>query len=195
MKRFAVIIAAILIGLFPVIGQEKGWTLDKSHSKVEFSVVHMALSEVTGRFKEFDLTFTFAKEDFSDAVVNATISTVSITTDHERRDNHLKGDDFFNVVQYPTITFAGKSFEKGDGNRYKITGDLTIRDSTKTVTFDAEYKGTITTQQGPVMGWKAMTVINRFDFNLKWNRMIENVGLVAGQDVTITLNLEFRKQK
>jgi polyisoprenoid-binding protein YceI len=195
MKRFAVIIAAILIGLFPVIGQEKGWTLDKSHSKVEFSVVHMALSEVTGRFKEFDLTFTFAKEDFSDAVVNVTISTVSITTDHERRDNHLKGDDFFNVVQYPTITFAGKSFEKGDGNRYKITGDLTIRDSTKTVTFDAEYKGTITTQQGPVMGWKAMTVINRFDFNLKWNRMIENVGLVAGQDVTITLNLEFRKQK
>jgi polyisoprenoid-binding protein YceI len=195
MKRFAAVVIAVLIGILPVIGQEKGWILDKSHSKVEFAVVHMALSEVTGRFKEFDLTFTFTKEDFSDAVVNATINTASITTDHERRDNHLKGDDFFNVVQYPTITFAGKSFEQVDGKKYKITGDLTIRDSTKTVTFDAEYKGTITTQNGPVMGWKATTVINRFDFNLKWNMMIENVGLVAAENVTITLNLEFRKQK
>lgn len=195
MKRFAAIIAIGLFALFPALGQEKGWTLDKSHSKIEFAIVHMALSEVTGRFKEFDLTFTSSKEDFSDAVVNATINVASISTDQERRDNHLKGDDFFNAVEFPTITLIGKSFDKVDEKKYRITGDLTIRDVTKSVTFDAEYKGTIATQQGSVMGWKASTVINRFDYNLKWNRMIENVGLVAGENVTISLNLEFRKPK
>jgi polyisoprenoid-binding protein YceI len=193
MKRLTNLAAAVLIGIFPVHGQEKGWTLDKSHSKVEFSIVHMALSEVTGRFKEFDITFTSSQENFSDAMVNATINVASISTDQERRDNHLKGEDFFNAADYPTIQFTGKSFDKVDEKKYKITGELTIRDVTKTVIFDAEYRGMITTQQGSVMGWKASTTIDRFDFNLKWNRMIENVGLVAGKDVTITLNLEFRK--
>jgi len=195
MKGFANLALITFIGIFPAIGQDKDWTLDKSHSKVEFAIVHMALSEVTGRFKEFDITFTSTKEDFSDAAVNATINVASISTDQERRDNHLKSDDFFDAAQFPTITFEGKSFEKMDEKKYKIIGDLTIKGVTKAVTFDAEHRGTITTQQGPVMGWQAKTIINRFDFGLKWNRMIENVGLVAGEDVTISLNLEFRKQK
>ncbi len=125
--------------------------------------------------------------------MNATINVASITTDQERRDNHLKSDDFFNAAEYPTITFSSKSFEKIDEKKYKITGDLTIRDVTKTVTFDAQYKGMIAPQEGSVMGWKATASIDRFDFNLKWSRLIENVGLVAGKTVTITLNLELKK--
>jgi len=195
MKGLANLAFIAFIGIFPAMGQEKGWTLDKSHSKVEFTIVHMALSEVSGRFKEFDITFASSKEDFSDAAINATINVASITTDQERRDNHLKSNDFFDAVQFPTITFAGKSFEKVDEKKYRIIGDLTIKGVTKAVTFNAEHKGTLSTQQGPVMGWKATTTINRFDFNLKWNAMIENVGLVAGEDVTISLNLELRKQK
>ncbi|MEP0822822.1 MAG: YceI family protein [Ignavibacterium sp.] len=175
-------------------GQEDQWTLDKAHSRVQFDVTHMALSEVTGTFKEFDITFQSAKDDFSDAKISAVIQVASISTDNERRDNHLRSDDFFNAEAFPTITFASTAFQRVEGNKYRIVGDLTIRDVTKSVTFSAEHKGTIKTPQGLVTGWTVTATINRFDYNLKWDRMIENVGLVAGKEVTITLKLEFRKR-
>lgn len=193
MKRLTNFAIIVIVGILPVAGQETGWTLDKSHSEVGFAIEHMAISEVTGRFKEFDITFTSQQEDFADAAVTAEINAASITTDHERRDNHLRSDDFFNAEQYPKITFMSRSFEKTGEKQYKITGDLMIRGIAKPVSFDATYRGTITTPRGSVMGWKATTVIDRFDFGLKWNRVMENVGLVAGKNVTITLNLEFKK--
>ena len=192
MIRLTNLAIVFLVGLATVSSQEKGWTLDKAHSEVGFAIEHMAISEVSGRFKEFEITFVSGTEDFSDASVKAVINTASITTNQERRDNHLRSDDFFYAEQYPTITFESKSFEKTEDGNYKITGDLTIRGIKKAVSFEAEYRGTVTTQQGPVMGWRARTVIDRFDYGLTWNRMVENVG-VAGKDVTITLNLEFRK--
>lgn len=193
MKRFTSLAVLAIVGFPPVFGQETGWALDKSHSEVGFAIEHMAISEVTGRFKEFDITFASEQEDYTDAKVTADINAASITTNHERRDNHLRSDDFFNAEHYPKITFESNSFEKVGEKQYKITGDLTIRGIAKPVTFDATYRGMITTPRGSVMGWKATTVIDRFDFGLKWNRMMESVGLVAGKDVTITLNLEFKR--
>ncbi|MEX2115407.1 MAG: YceI family protein [Bacteroidota bacterium] len=193
MKRVMPLLIAVLFGATPIIAQDNAWKLDKAHSAVTFAIEHMAISEVTGRFKDFEIILTSSKEDFSDAQVKAAINVGSLSTDNESRDNHLKSDDFFNAAQYPTITFTSKSFEKVEGKKYKITGDLTIRDVTRTVTFDANYRGTIKTQQGTVTGWSATTAIDRFDYNLKWSRAIENVGLVAGRTVTITMNLEFKK--
>ena len=106
----------------------------------------------------------------------------------------MKSDDFFNAEKYPEIRFKSTAFEKVGENEFKITGDLTIRDVTKKVTFDAIFNGTLKTQRGLLAAWKATTTINRFDYNLKWNKTVETGGLIVGKDVTITLNLEFYKQ-
>lgn len=172
---------------------QSAWTLDKSHSGVKFSVRHMVVSDVEGNFKDFDIVFKADKDDFTDATLEATIKTASINTDNERRDGHLKSDDFFNAEKFPLITFKSTKFEKTGETNYKIHGDLTIRDVTKPVVFDAVNVGNLTTQRGKVSGWKATLVINRFDYNLKWDRTVETGGLVVGKDVTITVNTEMRK--
>jgi polyisoprenoid-binding protein YceI len=189
----------LLLSLFLALGisvasfAQNAWTLDKSHSGIKFSVRHMVISDVEGSFRDYDVTFKSDKEDFTDAVIEATIQTASIDTDNERRDGHLKSDDFFNAEKYPTITFKSTRFEKTSPMTYKIHGDLTIRDVTKPVTFDAVLGGTQKTQRGAVSGWKATLTINRFDYNLKWDRAIETGGLVVGPDVTITVNAQVRK--
>ncbi len=149
MNRFKFLILTTLFGISALFAQKTGWTLDKAHSSVGFSVKHMVVSEVTGNFKEFDVSFTSTKSDFTDASVDATIKVASINTDNEKRDGHLKTDDFFNAEKFPLITFKSTSFEKVGDNKYKITGDLTIRDITKKVTFDATVQWL---HQGPVGG-------------------------------------------
>lgn len=184
---------AFVVGLTAPVVAQTAWTLDKSHSGVKFSIRHMVISDVEGYFRDFTITFKSDKEDFSDAVIEATIPVDSIETRSASRDRHLRGDDFFNAATFPWITFKSTRFEKTEEATYKIYGDLTIRDVTKPVVFDAVNGGTLKTQRGIVSGWKATLTINRFDFNLKWDRAIETGGLVAGKDVTITVNAEVRK--
>jgi polyisoprenoid-binding protein YceI len=194
MNRIKVLLLITGFGISSLFAQKAGWNLDKAHSSVGFSVKHMVLSEVTGNFKDFDVKFTSSKSDFTDAVVDATIKVASINTDNEKRDGHLKTDDFFNAEKYPLITFKSDSFEKVGDNKYKITGDLTIRDVTKKVTFDAVYNGSIKAPWGAqIYSWKATLAVNRFDYGLKWNKAIEAGGLIAGETVNITLNLELDK--
>ncbi len=169
------------------------WKLDKSHSGISFSVRHMVISDVVGNFKDFEISLKSSKDDFSDASVESVIKVASINTENSMRDNHLKADDFFNAEKYPEIKFKSTAFEKVGDNKYKITGDLTIRDVTKKVVFDAVLNGTLKTDRGLISGWKATTIINRFDYNLKWSKTLETGGLMVGQDVTITLNLELIK--
>ena len=189
-------ISILLLAAFAAIGfasAQTDWKLDKVHSSITFTVKHMVISNVTGSFKDFAITMKSAKDDFSDATVQSTIKVASLSTDNNMRDNHLKSDDFFNAEKYPEINFKSTSFEKLSDTKYKITGDLTIRDVTKNVTFDAVLNGTLKTNRGVLSAWKATTSINRFDYNLKWNKTIETGGLIVGQDVTITLNLELNK--
>lgn len=166
---------------------QKQWVLDKTHSNVNFSVSHMVVSEVDGRFDNFEATLLQPNEDLTGAKITATIDPSSINTANERRDGHLKSDDFFNSDQFPKATFVSKNVKKGEGNKFKITGDLTIRDITKEVTFDAVFMGVL----GKKMGLKATTTINRFDYNLKWNRLMEAGGAVVGEDVTLTIKAEW----
>jgi polyisoprenoid-binding protein YceI len=186
------ITAVTLLGVSSLFGQEGGWNFDKSHSSIGFTVVHMVVSEVYGRFGDFTVAFTSSRDDFSDASVEVVIKANSINTDNTSRDNDLKSDNFFSADKYPEIRFKSDSFEKVDSNKYKILGDLTMRDVTKKVIFDAEYRGSVKTQRGTVIAWKATTAINRFDYGLKWDRMIE-AGYVVGETVTIQISLEFRK--
>jgi len=149
---------------------------------------------VTGKFKDFDINFASNKADFSDGSVEASIKVASINTENDRRDAHLRTDDFFNAEKFPEIKFKSTSFEKAGENKYKITGDLTIRDITKKVTFDAVYNGAVKSPWGAtVSSWKASLTINRFEYGLKWNKAIEAGGLIAGDEVNITLNIELTK--
>jgi len=194
MKRTAIVALFLVIGFASLSAQKSGWRLDKAHSGITFSIRHMVISEVTGNFKDFDIAFSAAKDDFTDASVDATLKVASINTDNERRDGHLKSDDFFNAEKFPEIKFKSTSFEKVGENKYKIHGTLTIREITKEVTFDATYNGSVKGMGGStVTAWKATLALNRFDYGLKWNRTIESGGLVAGDIVNITLNLELVK--
>lgn len=173
--------------------QATGWKLDKAHSKIVFTVKHMVISEVQGYFKDFDITINSSKDDFSDGQVEAVIKAASINTESEGRDKDLRSDNFFNVEQFPEIRFKSTKFEKSGDNIYKIYGDLAIRDTTKQVVFDVVHNGTLKTSRGLMSAWKATLSINRFDYGLKWNRMIETGGLVVGELVNITVTLELRR--
>ncbi len=171
------------------------WKLDKGHSNVRFTVTHMVVSEVDGAFKLFDGTLEHTKPDFSDAKVSFTVDVASVNTDNERRDGHLKSDDFFNAEKFPQMKFESTSWKALGNNKYKVDGNLTIRDVTKPVSFDVTYGGMLNSSRGAKAGFKAKTTINRFDYNLKWDRATEAGGLVVGKDVEVTINAELDQVK
>jgi len=171
------------------------WKLDRGHSSLRFTVTHMVVSESEGTFKNWNGTMEHTKEDFSDAKISFTADVNSINTDNENRDKHLKSDDFFNAEKYPEIKFVSTSFVPQGDKKYKLNGNLTIRDVTKPVTFDVTYGGTIKTPRGSKSGFKANTSINRFDYNLKWDRATEAGSLVVSKEVDIAVKIEFDEVK
>ena len=194
MRNALILLLTSFVGFGFANAQTSLWVVDKAHSTVNFSVSHMVVAEVTGRFKDFDAKVTQTGDSFSDSYVEAVIKTASIATDNERRDSHLRSDDFFNAEKYPEITFKSTSVKKTGKNTYNITGNLTIRDVTKPVVLNALYRGEIKDPRGNVKrGVKATTTINRFDFGTKWNAAMESGSLIAGEDVEITLLMEFAK--
>jgi hypothetical protein len=174
----------------------KTWNVDKMHSAVKFSVSHLVISEVDGSFKIFDGNMVATKEDFTDAKINFTVDVNSINTDNANRDGHLKSDDFFNAEKYPNMTFVSTSFKKKSGSAYELTGDLSIRDVTKKVTFAVKYGGTTKDPYGNTKaGFKATGTINRLQYGLKWNTLTEAGGAVVGADIDLTINLEMALAK
>ncbi|MEJ7769135.1 MAG: YceI family protein [Chitinophagaceae bacterium] len=169
------------------------WSIDKSHSNVKFAVTHMVVTETEGNFKLFDGSMEHTKPDFSDAKVEFSVDVASIDTDNEKRDKHLKSDDFFNAEKYPAMKFVSTSFTPSGGNKYKLAGNLTIRDVTKPITFDVTYGGSVNERGGVKSGFKAKSTINRFDYNLKWDKATEAGGLVVSKEVDITVNVELKK--
>lgn len=194
MKRI-ILITAALIAQVALFAQTK-WNVDVVHSSVKFTVEHLVIAEVDGAFKTFNGSMTSTKTDFAGSAIDFTVDVNSINTDNEKRDTHLKSDDFFNAAKYPKMTFKSTSFKKVSGNKYALVGNLTIRDVTKSVTFDVTYGGTANDGYGNTKaGFKASTVIKRFDYGLKWNSLTEAGGMTVGSDVTIDLRLEFAKTK
>ncbi|MCX6150524.1 MAG: YceI family protein [Ignavibacteriales bacterium] len=175
--------------------QTTNWKFDKSHTQIKFSITHLVISSVTGNFKKFDGTVTTNGDDFSTAKIEFTAETNSINTDNEKRDAHLKSDDFFNAEKFPQIKFVSKSMKKVDDNKYELTGDFTMRDVTKTVTFDVVKTGEIEAFGSKHVGFSLTGKVNRFDFNLIWNSLIEAGGAIVGKDVDIQCNIEIVKEK
>ncbi len=191
MKRILYAGVIAILAVATLSGQTDTWKLDRAHSGITFTIKHMVISEVTGRFDDFDISFVSFGKDFSDAKLEGTIKVGSINTGNDGRDRHLKTDDFFNAEKYPEIKFKSTSVKKIDSTNYQISGDLTIRDVTRHVTWNAVLNGTLDSSRGTRAAWKASLTINRFDYGLKWDRLTEAGGLVAGDLVTITILGEF----
>jgi polyisoprenoid-binding protein YceI len=171
------------------------WTPDPSHSKIGFSVSHMVISEVEGAFRNYDVKVTTNGSGFDNANVEFSADVQSITTDNEQRDKHLKSDDFFNADKYPKLTFKSVEMKKVTDKTYKLVGDLTIRDVTKRVELDVVYNGTVKDPWGNTRaGFRITGSIDRFAYNLKWNKLIEAGGAVVGKDVNLIINLELSKK-
>src|SRR5690606_6571279 len=168
--------------------QTKNWMLDRSHSNVKFTVTHMVVSEVDGSFGKYNGAMVTNGDDFTTAKINFTVDVASINTNNEGRDRHLKNDDFFNVEKFPEMKFESTSMKKTGDNKYELTGNLTIRDITKPVKFDVVHLGNTVDRGRTKAGFQATATIDRFDFNLKWDRVTEAGSLVVARDVKININ-------
>jgi len=195
MKRPMALLFFVMIAAAATLHAQTIWKVDKVHSNIRFAVDHLLISEVEGRFTDFDVTVTETGDDFTKAKVEATIKTASINTDNDRRDGHLKSDDFLNAEKFPDITFKSTSIEKTGENTYKVKGNLTIRDVTKPVVLETKLTGTVTDPYGNLKkAFRATTTIDRFEFGTKWNAALETGGLVVGKEIRVTLLLQLIKQ-
>jgi polyisoprenoid-binding protein YceI len=189
-------IAIVMMVALPVLAHADTWQIDPAHTNVEFTVRHMMISNVKGQFQKTSGTITANGTDPASAKIDATIDATSIDTRVDRRDAHLKSPDFLDVAKFPTITFKSTKVEAAGPGKWKMTGDLTLHGVTKPVVLDVEGTGApIHDPMGNTRaGASATTKIRRSDFGLTWNKALEAGGVMVGDEVAISIDLEAIKK-
>lgn len=168
------------------------WKIDLAHSELMFKVRHMVISTVTGKFNNFSATVNSDNEDFDGAEIEMEAEIKSISTNNEDRDNHLKSDDFFAADKHPMLKFSNGKLSNNGGD-YKLTGDLTLRGVTKSVTFDVDFNGVGKDPWGNMKaGFELSGKINRTDWGLKWNATLETGGVLVSEEVKLSANLQLQ---
>lgn len=175
------------------------WDFDPVHSSVEFSVRHLGVSWVRGRFMKFEGSASFDPKNPETGSVEAKIDASSISTGNEKRDGHLKSKDFFDVEDHPFITFRSAGAEKTGENQYKVSGELTMRGVAKPVVLNVEFFGAREIPSGEGQseiraGFTAKTTVNRHDFGVSWDAPAGEGATMAGGEVDVTVNIEAVKQ-
>jgi len=192
---------AVTAGLAAVLSLPAGaatseWKIDPQHSSAQFSVRHMAISTVRGAFSKVTGTILLDDSDITKSAVDVTIDASTVDTREPDRDKDLRSDKFFDVAHYPSITFKSKRVQQVATGKLKVTGDLTIHGTTKEVVLDVE--GPTAPVKDPWGNVRAAvtatTKVNRQDFGVKWNATLDNGGVVVGDDVNITIDVEMIKQ-
>jgi polyisoprenoid-binding protein YceI len=179
----------------PVAAGTTTWNIDASHSHVEFSVRHLMISTVKGRFGEVSGKVVTDEGDPSRGQVEVTINAASIDTREAQRDAHLRSADFFDAENFPTLTFKSTRIAKASGDDLTVTGDLTIRGTTREVVLDVTSEGRVTDPWGGERaGFTAKGKIKRSDFGLTWNMALETGGVVVGDEIKISIDVELVKQ-
>jgi polyisoprenoid-binding protein YceI len=172
------------------------WTLDPAHSSAQFSVRHMMVSNVRGEFGKVTGTVQGDETKPTEAVIAATIDAASINTREPKRDEHLRSADFLDVAAHPRISFASRKIEPAGNGNFKVTGDLTLHGVTREVVLDvSDLTPPVTDPSGKTRaGATATTKINRKDFGINWSKAMDNGGVVVGDEVAITIDVEATKQ-
>jgi polyisoprenoid-binding protein YceI len=167
------------------------WKIDPSHSEIGFSVKHMMISTVRGQFTKFDGTLTLNDEHPEQSVIEGWVETASLNTHEPNRDAHLHSADFFEAEKYPKMTFRSKKITSGGGEKFKLTGDMTIKDITREITFDVTYEGQNKDPWGNTRrAFTAESGFSRKDFGLIWNVALETGGWLVGDHVKVHVELE-----
>ncbi len=187
---------AALVLASPSLAFAAEYVIDSAHSGANFSVKHMMVSNVRGSFSKVSGSANIDEKDITKSTVEASIDTTTINTNEPKRDEHLRGADFFDTEKYPTITFKSTKVEKAGGN-LKVTGNLTMHGVTKLVVLNVEgFNAESKDPWGNIKrGGTATTKINRKDFGLGWNKLLETGGVAVGEEVAITLDLELNKKQ
>lgn len=186
-------LAALVAVATPAAAQT--WKIDPAHSSATFTVRHMMVSNVHGRFGKVEGTIVYDGKNIAGIKADATIDATTITTDNEKRDAHLKSPDFFDATGFPTITFKSKRAEAVGNGKFKLIGDLTMRGKTKEVVLDVDGPtDPITAQNAQRIGATATTTVNRQDYGVSWSRALDGAGVVVSDEVKITIELELIKQ-
>jgi polyisoprenoid-binding protein YceI len=189
-----VVTATLLLGATPLLAAT--YDIDAAHSSVNFQIKHLAISKVNGTFNEFSGSFVLVEGQPEKWQVSATIQAASIDTGNKDRDDHLRNPDFFDVAQHPTLTFESTGVKMENDSEGKLMGNLTMHGVTKPVELDLEFLGTVTDPWGNERaGFSASAKINRKDWGLTYNSALETGGLLIGEDVKITLEVEGIKAK
>jgi len=197
MRRAFVIALLAAVAAGPAAAAESAWEIDPAHSSVQFSVRHMMVSNVRGEFRKVSGTVRGDETDPTKAQVEATIDTTSIDTRNEKRDSHLKSADFLDTEKFPTMTFKSKKIEKTGDHRYRVTGDLTLHGVTREVALDVEGPSAVVKDpMGNVhVGATATAKLNRQDFGITWSKALDGGGVMVGDDVDVTIDVEGTKEK
>jgi polyisoprenoid-binding protein YceI len=192
--RLPVIAATLVLAAGPLFASPETYKIDPVHSTIGFKVRHL-VANVTGRFADVSGLIKVDPDHPETSSVEATIKVASITTSNAQRDTHLKSPDFFDAAKFADMTFKSKSVIQLDKSTADVTGDLTIHGVTKEVVLHVAFLGKANGPGGaPQTGWEATAKINRIDFGLVWNKMIEGISMV-GDDVEITLEIESNRVK
>ena len=196
MRRFVLFVLTITALGFPVLTRADTWDIDPTHTSAHFAVRHLMVSTVRGEFGKVSGTVNLEEQDPIRSSVEATIDVASLNTRVVKRDDHLKGPDFFDAAKYPTITFKSKKIEKVGDNKFTVIGDLTLRGVTKEVVLDVE--GSPEAIKDPLgnmrIGGQASTKINRKDFGIVYNAPLQTGGVLIGEEVTIIIDVELTKK-
>jgi len=175
------------------------WGFDQAHSEIRFKAKHMMISTITGEFKNYDVTIETdgdKEDDFTNASIHYTADVSSIDTGNEQRDGHLRTNDFFSPDQFPKISFASTGMKKKEGNKFLLTGDLTIRDVTKPISLDVEFEGKMVDPWGNTKyGFTINGKINRKEFGLSWDVVTEAGGILVGEEIKIHASVQIAKVK
>src|SRR5580704_8949404 len=169
------------------------WKLDPAHSHAEFKVKHMMISNVKGSFSGLSGTLKLDESDYTHSTVEASIPVGTLKTGDAQRDGHLKSADFFDAEKFPAVTFKSTNIDSTGGADYQVTGDLTLHGVTKSVTFSVEDVSVPSKDPwgNQRIGLSASTKLNRKDFGLTWNSALETGGVLVGEEVTVSLEVQF----
>ncbi len=194
MKRTLILTALIATLGFGTAAAEGTYKLDTVHSAVGFNIRHL-VSKVRGEFTDFDATITADFNNLDASSVEFVIKAASVSTQNEKRDGHLRSADFFDVENFPEITFKSSKITKVDSDTFAVTGTFTMRGVSKVITLSVDYLGEMTAMGGTRAGYELSTTINRKDYGVSWNRALDAGGVVLGEDVEIEISLAAVKQE